>query len=200
MIKQVQKEILSSFKSWLDKIGPLSLESWKALSRLVTIKEFEPHTRLLDHNDEDENFIFIYSGIVKSEYYHNGTSYVNDFYLELTSCSRSLSLITSSKDNKISLTTISSCILIILKKAEVLEILPKYSDLQHAALTITNSYTSRMVNQMCRIRLLKAEESYQFLLENCPSVAEHAKQIDIASYLNVTPSSFSRSKRMMLNV
>lgn len=188
-------------KVWKDRSHFTSDKAWEAIVEILQIRRLNKNTCILDYNYHKKNkrFYYVYSGIIKSEYHLDDSSFVNEFITGPSPCNTQMSNITPNIKNRISLTTITPTILIEIEDIDIIS--SEYSyDLYAIILSLASNYATQLLNKTAFLRLFSAEERYQHLITNSPEILEHAKQKDIASYLNITPHSFSRLKRVLTKI
>lgn len=188
-------EILGVFKTWLDQYGQLPDEIWQLGKTIMTIKKYDKNTCLLRKGQKETHFRFIYSGLAKYEYHQGDKSFVNDFAIGPTNCSEAISFQEEKESCNSSITSITPITLIEIESQDIIEFMLAYPHFQIISTAITNHYVQKMMFKICSIRLLTAKSRYKFLIENYPSVMKYAKLEDIASFLNIVPSSLSRIRK-----
>lgn len=190
-----QEIILNEFKNWTKQHGQLSNDAWKESLKVMHIRKVKKGTTILKHNEDENYFRFIHSGIIKREFHANNRSFVNEFEIGPTVSGKVLSFTPNKISESVSLTTITPTILIEIKLSDIITLISAQAQLQNIALTITNKYISRLNDNICRIRFTTAEDYYLHIMKNRPEIIQYAKMEDIASYLNITPSSLSRIRK-----
>lgn len=195
MTDEKQKEILDAFRKWVNKSDYISDATWEAGVSVMQFKTVEKDTCLLKRGRIESNFRFIYSGIVKSEYHEEDASFVSGFFIGPAPCSETVSLIKGVVNGNASLTTITRTTFVEMKMDDIVALVPKYGDFQKIMVSVINQYLFEIMDKMSKLRLRTAEERYHYLMERKPSVMKYAKLEDVASYLNIVPSSLSRIRK-----
>lgn len=193
-----EEEIFNAFRSWLGKIMTFTNENWEEGKRLVRIREVDKNTCLLKRNHTADYFTFVYSGLLKSEYYVGDDSYIYDFIIGPSPCYETISWFNTGYANNISLTTVTETILVEIPVLDVVGKVNKYFDTQDLSRMMLHRYIHEMMDKSSRIRLLSAEDRYRCLMNGYPDVLKYAKMEDIASYINVVPSSLSRIRKSIV--
>lgn len=197
MKKSDQEIVANALTIWKNKNKSVSDKTWEAIVKILRIRRIEKDTCVLDYNEKNRRFRYVYSGVLKSEYHLDNSSFINEFVVGPMPYYAPISHITTNLRSKTSLTSITPAILIEIEDDEIIAS-PDYYNVQYLAMSIISTAASKTLAKISRIRLLNADERYLDLMINKPSVLEHAKQRDIASFLNISPSSLSRIRRTIL--
>lgn len=192
MTKEEKRIILDTFRVEIDKFTPISDKIWEIALDHLNIRRVDKKVCILKHGRNREYFYFIYSGIVKSTYHLDDSKFTNQFYVGPSPCIVPISTVTN---NRITLATVTPTILIELKSVDINNICALNPSFRIIVITIIREFVNRMLYEKYQMRFMKADGRYNYLIENYPSVVEHAKLVDIASFLNVIPSSLSRIRR-----
>lgn len=192
---------INTFRKWLNSIDKLSSKTWELLLESINIRELDKNNNILKTGEDVEHFRFISSGVVKSECYINGSSFVNTFYTDLSPIYTVMSFTEEEMVNNISLTTVTPTVLVEIKRTDLINMLSKdyYFKFQNLSISLTNIYLFKTMDEICRLRVLKAKDRYIYLMKHYPSVIMYAKLEDIASYLNIIPSSLSRIRAKIVS-
>lgn len=191
-------QILKTFRTWLKQYGQLKETTWKVGKTIMSIKKYNKNTCLLKNGQKETHFRFIYSGLLKYEYHQGDKSFISDFAIAPTNCNEAIAFQEEEQTYNSTITTITPVTLIEIKSQDIIKFLPVHPDFHTIASTITNSYVQKMMIKVSSMRHLKAEQRYKYLIENYPSIIKYAKLEDIASFLNIIPSSLSRIRKEAL--
>lgn len=147
--------------------------------------------KLLDYMQTESAVRFLGKGAVKCVDHYNGKSFVYDFRIAPIVLSETVSFLNNTP-SRITLETIDTCEFLELPRASFLKLMSTRIDIAMFTNRGVGNYLGMTHYKYALLRSTSAEERYKLFLEEFPYVARCGKLEDIASYINLTPSSLSR--------
>jgi len=188
--------ILQSIYKYFSSITVIPEEEWASFVSILEFKIVEKNEHIQHEGQLLGDQFFIAKGFFLC-YYENGDKlFIKDFFSENTP-------IYSTMNPIMRLPALYNIVAI--QKSEILYIPSKKSielfcshicwqEISRSAAEQRFSYSEQ---KDLIIRTKTIEERYSYLLENEPEVFERAKHYQIASYLGITPESFSRLRKKL---
>ncbi|NAY91720.1 cyclic nucleotide-binding domain-containing protein [Muricauda sp. JGD-17] len=147
---------------------------------------------LLTSAGQTERFIyFIVKGACKSYYLNNGKEHVMFFGYEPSFCGVIESFLTQTP-SKYYLETISDCVFYRLPYSVHEEYLKKHREIERLFRISTEQFLVGIIERHHELMALSAKARFLNFMDRSPHLLRIASQKDIASYLRIDPTNFSK--------
>jgi len=175
----------------LNQISSLSEHSQKQLLMYVTTKRIKKGDFLLKHGDVCKHIYFVKKGLLRIFYYKNGKEITEWFANEKHFCFSITSYFENTPSNLIIEALEDSVIICLSKNGQ--ETLRK-TNIEIANLLVTTLSRSLMLSQkrMESIQFETAQQRYQNLLKQQPTILQKVPLQYVASFLGITQETLSR--------
>lgn len=180
-------ELLSCFR----KIHPISLESEQAIIDLSSLVSIKKNQDLQPVGATCRTIYFVQKGLARIYYYKDGNEITEYFAFENDIIVRAESLFTG-KPSKKAIQAVEETIFIGIPSAQLFELYDSFPDIERLFRKIIESAYVDTVNRIESIQFHTAEERYNQLLSERPSMIQRIPLKHIASYLGITQVSLSR--------
>jgi CRP-like cAMP-binding protein len=194
----MEKGILLAYKEHINKIIPISDEIWSEIEAILRVSVLKKDEFIIEEHQKFNREIFLYSGVIRS-YYNSGleneinVSFYQDNELVCPYFARS----TNGRSN-IGLQAITPSIIIEMEQDTMKIIRHKYMEmLKYSSVVVENELYRVMQHEMFLLNK-DAGERYRLFQTIYPHLGNRISQYHIASYLRITPVSFSRLRKNIL--
>jgi CRP/FNR family transcriptional regulator, anaerobic regulatory protein len=188
--------IATILKRAFDPFFEAPIEAWQQFADAGEVKTFEAETVLKPAHDAAHYFYFIISGSIGVFLWKDKNYVCLDFAFENHFFGDYMSILTGAP-TPLEITTLEKCELLRLTKTDYLKLGESEIGMVLMRAAAEGSY---LWKQQQQIDLLTktAEERYRDLLITHPDVVQRVAQKHLASYLGITPQSFSRIRRKIM--
>jgi len=181
-----------SIEERLFAIFPMFSQYWDKIKPLVRVKNFPAKTTLLQEGDIAENLFVIIKGCLRLFFIkEDGSDYTSQFFFENDLVSSIESFIEKTP-SRLLIETLEDSTVCILSASDLTSILKLHEDFK----TWYNSYVLNRLISYIKLHssfiLDSPEKRYLKLIEENPGILDRLPHYYIASYLGITPVSFSR--------
>lgn len=185
-----QKEI-NNLLTFFSKIHSISRESEHAITDLASLVSVKKNQDLQPIGVTCRTIYFVQSGLARIYYYKDGNEITEYFAFENDIIVRAESLFTG-KPSKKAIQAVEDTVFIGIPSAQLFELYDSFPDIERLFRKITESAYVDTVNRIESIQFHSAEERYNQLLSENPSMIQRIPLKHIASYLGITQVSLSR--------
>ena len=185
------KEAITKLLAFFRKIHPISKESEQAISDLASLVSVKKNQDLQPIGVTCRTIYFVQSGLARIYYYKDGNEITEYFAFENDIIVRAESLFTG-KPSKKAIQAVEDTVFIGIPSAQLFELYDSFPDIERLFRKITESAYVDTVNRIESIQFHTAEERYNQLLIENPSMIQRIPLKHIASYLGITQVSLSR--------
>ena len=171
--------------------SPLSEEMKKAIEAISKTVHIQKNKDLQAIGHTCKTIYFINKGIARIYYYKDGIDITESFALENNVIARVESLFTGKPSRK-GIQILEDAEIIAIDANKLFKLYDTYPGLERLFRKIFEASHVETVNRIEGIQFHTAEERYQALLEEAPSIIQRVPLKYIASYLGITQVSLSR--------
>jgi CRP-like cAMP-binding protein len=188
------KNILRDFISKYNTFNPEEID---AIVEHTEVQSFKKGTVILKEGEVSSECYFIVSGCVRQFQLIDGSEKTTAFFQE-----GQAAVLYSSYMNKIPsdyyLSCVEDCILVAGTREAEEKLHKEYPKLAYLVHTIMPEDYANMQKRLAVLSNCNPEERYQVLLQTQPELLKRVPLHQLASYIGVTPESFSRIRKRVL--
>lgn len=188
------KEVLRNFIETFKTFAPEEIDAIVAHTQL---ESFKKGTIILREGDVASKCYFIISGCIRQFQLVNGDEKTTAFFQE-----GQAAILYSSYLNKIPseyyLSCLEDCILVAGTREEEEKLHKEYPKLAYLVHTLMPEDYLKMQQRLAALSNYNPEERYRMLLQIQPELMHRVPLHQLASYIGVTPESFSRIRKRVL--
>ncbi len=185
------QEEITKLLTFFRKIHPISKESEQAITDLASLVSVKKNQDLQPIGVTCRTIYFVHSGLARIYYYKDGNEITEYFAFENDIIVRAESLFTG-KPSKKAIQAVEDTAFFGIPSAQLFELYDSFPDIERLFRKITESAYVDTVNRIESIQFHSAEERYNQLLSENPSMIQRIPLKHIASYLGITQVSLSR--------
>lgn len=183
---------MQELHQYLNKITPLSEETWGKLAGLFVEKKLNKQAYFSKAGIVAHKIAFLQKGVVRSFYTnHDGQEFNKNFFVAPAIIGAYTSLITHTP-NKLAQQALTNCLIWEADHDKVKNLYDTCPDLERLARLRAEYYFVEKEIREVNLLTLDAKEHYQFFQKQYPSLEQQIPQYHIASYLGITPTQLSR--------
>lgn len=184
-----------------EKINDLSVLSdleWKDFSKRWEKIEVLKNGFIIKPLQIEKYFYFIHSGILRASILNNGEdisvgfSYSGDY-------SGAYDSFLDQKPTDWAIQALDDTVGLRIRYKDMMEMFDKYKSIERWGRIFNANMLVGMARRQLEVRNFSAEERYDRLLNQSPQIFQMVSQKYLASYLGMTPETFSRMRKQKLN-
>lgn len=177
----------------LNAIYPLSEQCKEHLNSILRSKQLQRKDLLLRAGHICQHIYFIQEGLLRCFYYRNDVE-ISSWFMREGDVVVSVESFFGQKTSYESIQALEDCELYYISYKELQETYRKYPEFNFIARMLTEKYYCLSEQRLYSIRMMRASERYEFLLEHHPELLLRVPAKYIASYLGITPEMLSKIK------
>lgn len=187
----MEDSIYESLKKRIDELSPLSPLEWNDFARKWKRKSVVKGEYLLKAGQVEKYFYYVHYGVLrmfgenKEEEVDVGFSYDGEY-------SGIYDSFLAQKPTDMYLQAITACEMLRISHEDLMEQFDKYKSVERWGRIFNANMLIRMARRQVETRAYNAEEKFKRLAQNSPHILEIVPHKYLASYLGMTPETFSR--------
>lgn len=190
----MKEEALMRF---IEKFKSFNQNEINAIVENTQVEFFKKGTAILKEGEVCTKCYFVLSGCVRQYQLVNGEEKTTAFFLEGQAAVLYSSYLESSP-SEYYLTCVEDCILTVGTREQERKLHKQYPKLEYLIHTLMPQDYSKVQNRLASLINNNPEERYQILMKTQPELLGRVPLNQIASYIGVTPESFSRIRKRIL--
>lgn len=180
-------------KAAFDTYYPAPLDAWKDFADKCEVVEIKKDTVLKQSNTSEKHFYFIVHGMIGVFLWKENNQVCLDFAFENHFFADYMSLLTG-QSTPIKIMVLEDATLFRISRKDYLELGSTEIGTILMRVAAENSFISKQQQQI-DLLTKTAEQRYSELFQQLPEVVQRVAQKHLASYLGITPQSFSRIRK-----
>lgn len=195
MLKQIastlEDKIYASLRAQVEKYTALTQEEWLHFSSFWEQCTFKKNEYMTKSGQVENWFYFVYDGVLRlyadkdGEEINAGFTYNNDFSGEYAS-------FLSQEPTAFYIQAITDCSLLRISYQNLMRMFDELKSIERFGRQFNAKILIDMAKRQLESRSFSAEEKYKRLLTQSPHILQLVPQKHLASYLGMTPETFSR--------
>ena len=177
----------------LESIHPLSEGCKGHLLTILREKEIAKKELLLRAGHICQHIYFIQKGLLRCFYYRNDVE-ISSWFMREGDVMVSVESFFHQKTSYESIQALEDCELYYISYKELQDIYRRFPEFNFIARVLTEKYYCLSEQRLYSIRMMRATERYEYLLEQHPELLLRVPAKYIASYLGITPEMLSKIK------
>lgn len=182
-----------SLLDYLHSIYSLTPACRGELTRLLKVKELLKRELLLKKGQVCRAIYFIQHGLLRC-YYHREEQEVCSWFMKEGDIVISVESFFRQKQSYETIQAIEDTVLFYILYDELQTLYKQFPEFNHIARVLTENYYCLSEQRLYAMRMMRARERYEFLLEHHPEFVWRVPAKYIASYLGITEVTLSKIK------
>ncbi len=182
---------MDKFFEVISQLTPLSVESKAALSKVLQKLELPKGHKLLEQNSICSYVYFIEKGLTRTHYIKDGKDVTDWFSSENMFATSVVSFISRQPDRR-GIELLEDSLIWALSQSDLEKCCNKFHDVERFGRLLAYSGITLLQKRHDDLHFATALERYQTLMNTNPTIINRAPMGMIASFLGVTPETFSR--------
>jgi CRP-like cAMP-binding protein len=182
---------MTSLFQYLRKFNPLSKEAEQAIAEISSIVTIKKNKDLQPIGHTCKTIYFIKKGVARIYYFKDGIDITESFFFENSIIARVESLFTGKPSRK-AIQILEDAEIIAINATQLFKLYDAFPEIERLFRKIFEAAYVETVNRIEGIQFHSAEERYNALLNEAPSVLMRVPLKYIASFLGITQVSLSR--------
>jgi CRP/FNR family transcriptional regulator, anaerobic regulatory protein len=184
---------METLLQYLESIYPLSDECKERLASILRLKELPKKELLLRAGHICQHIYFIQKGLLRCFYYRNDVE-ISSWFMREGDVIVSVESFFYQKTSYESIQALEDCEMYYISYRELQDIYRSFPEFNFIARVLTEKYYCLSEQRLYSIRMMRASERYEYLVENHPEFLLRVSAKHIASYLGITPEMLSKIK------
>jgi CRP-like cAMP-binding protein len=186
------------FRRALSRLSPIPPAEWASFRRILSRKRLRKGGTLITLGGDPTEVAFVLKGLLKASYTtHDGNEFIRNFSPERTFVAAYSSLLTGQPSN-VTVRAIEDAELITFPFPKYERHLERHACWQEIGRKLAELHYLMREKRQYELLALDAQERYRSFRKEFAPLLGRLSQQDIATYIGVTPISFSRLKRSLL--
>lgn len=177
----------------LESIHPMSQSCKEHLLTILREKEIAKKELLLRAGHICQHIYFIQKGLLRCFYYRNDVE-ISSWFMREGDVMVSVESFFHQKTSYESIQALEDCELYYISYKELQDMYRSFPEFNFIARVLTEKYYCLSEQRLYSIRMMRANERYEYLLEQHPELLLRVPAKYIASYLGITPEMLSKIK------
>ncbi|MBR9919730.1 MAG: Crp/Fnr family transcriptional regulator [Bacteroidetes bacterium] len=183
--------------AFINQNGELKPEEARQIARLLDVRSYPKGTVLLEEGEISRECFFILKGCIRKYHLVDGLEKTTAFYTE-EEAAVSFTSYGQSVPADHFFACVEDCLLIVGTPEQEERMYKEFPDLLEFTRNIMQQDLGKTQNDLAAFISSSPEERYLKLLKNKPELVSRVPQHQLASYIGVTPESFSRIKKRLM--
>lgn len=171
----------------------MSDECKERLASILRPKELPKKELLLRAGHICQHIYFIQKGLLRCFYYRNDVE-ISSWFMREGDVMVSVESFFGQKTSYESIQALEDCELYYISYKELQDIYRQFPEFNFIARVLTEKYYCLSEQRLYSIRMMRASERYEYLLEHHPELLLRVPAKYVASYLGITPEMLSKIK------
>ena len=177
--------------AYLNSIYPIQLETKDYLLENLKPLTVSKKQFLLRQGNLCRNIYFIKIGLLRCYYLRDGKE-ICSWFMREGDVIISVESFFNQKESKENIQALEDCSLFYLSYHELQHAYQHFPDFNSIGRILTEKYYQLCEQRLYSLRMQKAHEKYQFIMNHFPQIIQRVPIKDIASYLGITIETLSR--------
>lgn len=182
-------------RQYLDQFYPMTDAEYKLFSSFFFLKHVNAKQALVQLGEVEENIYYVVKGIFKKYFTANGQQHITGFYQEKDICLSVVSYFTGMPAALV-IEALEPSVCLGIRRRDLEYLFTEIPGLEKIFRGVLSTfYVKKDIDQMNYLRFSKKERFLQFC-DAQPELLRRVPQKQLASYLQITPETFCRMKRL----
>lgn len=190
-----QKICFSNVFNYFSEIYPVSVDAWMDLERFLTLVKLEKDTVLTLENTSPEYIYFVYSGLLRTYFIGNNSREYTKIFNEAFTVASAYPEWLANKPTRYRVVTLEDSLLIRVRFKDFFDLANKHASLKNLAFELTKKYYLLKEKREFELLTMEADERFRVITHELKKTKIKVSKSLIASYLGITPVSFSRLRK-----
>lgn len=197
-IKQSDKEkYLEEFRSVIEKKVKLRDEEWEEIRKLTVFRSFKKGATVVSEHDVEQWISYVGTGFLRGYFLKEGIEHTIAFTYSKNYCA-SLGSFVSRRASKYYIEALSDVVLLSISYDSMQLLYDQFKSVERWGRLAAEEVLTGFEWRQAELMSFTAEERYQLFVARSPELIAKIPQKYLASYLGMTPETFSRLRKLTL--
>lgn len=197
-ITQSDKEkYLEEFRSVIEKKVKLRDEEWEEIRKLTVFRSFKKGATVVSEHDVEQWISYVGTGFLRGYFLKEGIEHTIAFTYSKNYCA-SLGSFVSRRASKYYIEALSDVVLLSISYDSMQLLYDQFKSVERWGRLAAEEVLTGFEWRQAELMSFTAEERYQLFVARSPELIAKIPQKYLASYLGMTPETFSRLRKLTL--
>jgi CRP/FNR family transcriptional regulator, anaerobic regulatory protein len=190
----LEEQWLRSLRTSIEKVSVLQEDEWLGLKNVIQFRSFSKNEVLISEGEVEHCVSYVADGVLRGYFLKDGDEHTIAFTYKGHYCA-SLGSFMSRSPSRYYIQALSEGVLLSIRYADLQELYDRYRGIERWGRISAEQVLTGFEWRQAELMSFTAEERFRLFMNRSAFLCQQVPQKYIASYLNMTPETFSRLRK-----